>query len=541
MSMNRRRWVTFCAALLLAALPAGSAAGQSRASAVVDVRTTSTQDLHGGAELVRIEATLSGGATARGTAVLWTGGDDLRLVAEPADPDRLTLAPLASITRRTPGYGTVAAVNGGYHLSGVPGVSNGPSLFAGAIQSSTTLHGDMTELVGGRGSVASIDGRLVYDRAGFEVFLQTEDGTLVTPVDVNRPSGPYGASLYTAEGRAGRRLPGGRSFHIDIETLVPGMSLWTRLEAPAADPAGELLLILGEGLSDAPVEPGDRILITTELRSAAGRFNGTTPDWIVPGGPLLLRSGTIMPAVVERGLDRDMSEALSENHRFGRHPRTAVASGGGRNMLIVIDGRQPGWSSGVTLHELADILRSFGMTDATNLDGGGPSEMMARIEGPIRTVSRPSEARRGSVSALLLVSPQPAGPSGIPWGSPASQNLTCDFSGEYEPVAVEEGVWHSPAGTFELPPDTSDAVALCGPVGQTPGRGDLAVWWSEGQATFADPKRPESAGSVLLPRSSTPPEISGADGTFEFRSPLGRVNIADDGQATITLAPLRRD
>ncbi len=60
-------------------------------------------------------------------------------------------------------------------------------------------------------------------------------------------------------------------------------------------------------------------------------------------------------------------------------PRTAIGvSSNGRWMLwIVVDGRQPGYSEGCTLTELADMLIKYGGAyNAINLDGGGSSAMV---------------------------------------------------------------------------------------------------------------------------------------------------------------------
>ena len=56
-----------------------------------------------------------------------------------------------------------------------------------------------------------------------------------------------------------------------------------------------------------------------------------------------------------------------------RHPRTAagVTSDGRTLILVVVDGRQQGYSIGVTLPELADIMIGLGAANAINLDGGG--------------------------------------------------------------------------------------------------------------------------------------------------------------------------
>jgi hypothetical protein len=62
-------------------------------------------------------------------------------------------------------------------------------------------------------------------------------------------------------------------------------------------------------------------------------------------------------------------------------PRTAVGiDQAGETMLILVaDGRQPFYSQGVTLRELAEILQGYGMHTVLNLDGGGSSTLV--VEG----------------------------------------------------------------------------------------------------------------------------------------------------------------
>jgi len=64
-------------------------------------------------------------------------------------------------------------------------------------------------------------------------------------------------------------------------------------------------------------------------------------------------------------------------------PRTAVAlnRATGYLILVVVDGRQPEYSEGVTLEELAEIIIFHGGHNAINLDGGGSSTLV--IEGPL--------------------------------------------------------------------------------------------------------------------------------------------------------------
>ena len=56
-------------------------------------------------------------------------------------------------------------------------------------------------------------------------------------------------------------------------------------------------------------------------------------------------------------------------------------------LLATVDGRQPGWSAGVTLAEAARLMRALGARDALNLDGGGSTAMTVRGE----LVNRPSD------------------------------------------------------------------------------------------------------------------------------------------------------
>jgi exopolysaccharide biosynthesis protein len=92
-----------------------------------------------------------------------------------------------------------------------------------------------------------------------------------------------------------------------------------------------------------------------------------------------------------------------------RHPRTAVgiAAGGRRLLLVVVDGRQPGYSDGMTLTELATMMRALGARDAINLDGGGSSSIVrtdrASVNG-VRILNKPSdkEGERPVGNALLL-------------------------------------------------------------------------------------------------------------------------------------------
>lgn len=108
------------------------------------------------------------------------------------------------------------------------------------------------------------------------------------------------------------------------------------------------------------------------------------------GGPVLLTKG------------RPLSEETLKRYSSSIAPRTAVATDatGKQVWLVVVDGRRPGYSLGVTLGNLADYLVSLGATEALNLDGGGSSTIW--VKGEVR--NRPSDltGARGVTNALLL-------------------------------------------------------------------------------------------------------------------------------------------
>lgn len=62
------------------------------------------------------------------------------------------------------------------------------------------------------------------------------------------------------------------------------------------------------------------------------------------------------------------------------YPRTALGLDRSRDRLwlVVVDGKQPRYSEGMTLRELARFLVQIGVEDAIQLDGGGSATMIAR-------------------------------------------------------------------------------------------------------------------------------------------------------------------
>ncbi len=143
--------------------------------------------------------------------------------------------------------------------------------------------------------------------------------------------------------------------------------------------------------------PGDCVLAITKdnhARITHSRVGFRESDyWTAVAGSDIVLEGGIKTEIVK----------VAKN--LVAHPRTAVGvSREGRYLiLLVIDGRQSGYSMGATLSEVADWLQRFGAHDGLNLDGGG-STAMVRAEGKkLVVLNRPSGVGLGSSDVLAAV------------------------------------------------------------------------------------------------------------------------------------------
>ncbi len=98
-----------------------------------------------------------------------------------------------------------------------------------------------------------------------------------------------------------------------------------------------------------------------------------------------------------------------------RHPRTVAGLDrtGSRLVLMVVDGRQPKLSVGMTLHELSVEMLNLGCHNAINFDGGGSTTLTWRNPATheIKAVNSPSDSKERSVAdalGIIVHAPMPA-------------------------------------------------------------------------------------------------------------------------------------
>lgn len=123
------------------------------------------------------------------------------------------------------------------------------------------------------------------------------------------------------------------------------------------------------------------------------RDRGVDPQWVISGFRGILKDGRVLV---------EASDV--------RHPRTAIGlNGDGTSMTwVVVDGRQKGYSEGVSEEELARLLLEQGCTEGINLDGGGSSSMWIRDQrDALRLINRPSDPTGARpVPVILTLVPQ---------------------------------------------------------------------------------------------------------------------------------------
>ena len=93
----------------------------------------------------------------------------------------------------------------------------------------------------------------------------------------------------------------------------------------------------------------------------------------------LLKNGAMQVLSFGPGLVEDGKIAVSQNEEVGQamasNPRTAIGIIDENHYVFVVSDGRTSESEGLSLYELAQFMKSLGVTEAYNLDGGGSSTM----------------------------------------------------------------------------------------------------------------------------------------------------------------------
>lgn len=152
-----------------------------------------------------------------------------------------------------------------------------------------------------------------------------------------------------------------------------------------------------EGLAiytDGSMRVYDETTTTADELLSSGVYN------TLSFGPALLNNGEIIPGIDSVEVDTNFG-----NHSVqGSQPRTGIGMISENHFVfIVADGRNSGYSNGVTMTEFAQIFEELGCTTAYNLDGGGSTEMVF-MGSILNTPSNKNGAERGTSDILFIAS-----------------------------------------------------------------------------------------------------------------------------------------
>lgn len=146
----------------------------------------------------------------------------------------------------------------------------------------------------------------------------------------------------------------------------------------------------------AGIQPNDDVEVIVSINPVWQQAK-----YIIGSGPRLVKDGQI-------------SISMNEKTSFAsrREPRTAIGINkeGTAVYFVTVDGRQAGYSNGMTIRELAEYMKNMGAYQALNLDGGGSTTMVARPLGEAnpKVINRPSDGgERRILTALHAVSTAP--------------------------------------------------------------------------------------------------------------------------------------
>ena len=151
-------------------------------------------------------------------------------------------------------------------------------------------------------------------------------------------------------------------------------------------PAGGFVLVASGGARPAL----ERVARGTRARLSIQAIGWPAITTALGGGPRLVKDGQIY--VSNEGFRSDVTD--------GTGPRTAFGiDRAGRYIILVADGRQGYYSTGLTLQELAATMQKLGAADALNFDGGGSTALV--VKGKV--INRPSDGIERRVANALLV------------------------------------------------------------------------------------------------------------------------------------------
>jgi len=230
-----------------------------------------------------------------------------------------------------------------------------------------------------------------------------------TPIGLNEDRTDGVAVLYTARLGEATRTRGGRELILERAGSGPWLPLRAGLTYTAR------IRETRDG-GNSPLSPDVMVLslspkLLTNTPAAAQAEAGavlkvsmaTLPDltgvkWAISGGYVLVRDGKTETLRVPQSQDYRHASVTQ------RHPRSAIGAGRDHFFLLEVDGRQPGYSAGMTLAELGDYMQKLGCELALSLDGGASATFWWKG----KVINRPCNGSERPIANGVVILKRPA-------------------------------------------------------------------------------------------------------------------------------------
>jgi Phosphodiester glycosidase len=295
---------------------------------------------------------------------------------------------LTSMQRRLASQATTAGVNGDY-FTFATGRPSGVLMREGALVNPPNSARASAGL--------TTDGVLDIRRTSFLGGWRGIGGTRVVR-GLNAPPTADGSAIFTdAYGPETPPVPGSVAVVLfpfptatpEVDLAAPVVEARSGAAAVPIPTGGAVLLARGQSAAavtaEAPV--GTTVTVRLSLRPA---WPGVLSAF--GGGPQLVRDGVPLYRSGEKFTTRQLGP---------RAPRSAIGqTADGGIVLVAVDGRQPGYSIGLTSYELAQTLVRLGAVTGMGLDSGGSTTMA--FDGTL--LNRPSDGcERAIATAVMLL------------------------------------------------------------------------------------------------------------------------------------------
>jgi exopolysaccharide biosynthesis protein len=277
--------------------------------------------------------------------------------------DGLGREPLSSMAKRT---GALAAINGGFFKY------NGT--YDGLNTSTLKINGDwlsMAKLTRGAIGWKKDFSRILFDRLTLSCKLSIQ-GRDYPVSEFNRERSHNTSVIYNYPfHRSTLTAPNGTEIVMSNNRVLE----IRKNKGNSKIPEGGFVYSVGKDAkinldSIQPQSPCNiNFQVIPQLTKSEEEKNGWQElDFIVGGTPLLIKDGTLISDLE--------SEQTRKSFLKNSLPRTAIGTcPDGTVVMIVVDGRDPLLSVGMSIPELQVYMKELGCTNALNLDGGGSATM----------------------------------------------------------------------------------------------------------------------------------------------------------------------